>query len=119
MTTTKIELTPEQITALTTDLTEIPKKAISEIAKLKAENVRLKTALDTLGLALVNHNHQWTDKERTLYEQVTRPAAPEKYVTDGFDNFWPKQCLRCGAPMQIVRPGDCRCSAECYLGKGE
>jgi len=33
MTTTKIELTPEQITALTTDLTEIPKKAINSLTE--------------------------------------------------------------------------------------
>lgn len=27
-------------------------------------------ALDTLGLALVHHNHQWTNKERELYEKA-------------------------------------------------
>lgn len=27
-------------------------------------------ALDALGLALADHNHQWTDAERDLYEQA-------------------------------------------------
>jgi hypothetical protein len=26
-------------------------------------------ALDALGLALADHNHQWTNKERELYEK--------------------------------------------------
>jgi hypothetical protein len=27
-------------------------------------------ALDTLGLALTDHHHQWTDEERALYERA-------------------------------------------------
>lgn len=27
-------------------------------------------ALDKLGLALADHNHQWTDEERRLYERA-------------------------------------------------
>jgi len=38
-------------------------------------------------------------------------------VSDGFGSTWPATCPRCGAPMQVVRPGDCRCSAECYRDK--
>jgi hypothetical protein len=35
-------------------------------------------------------------------------------LTDGFGNYWSQNCPDCGAPMQVVRPGDARCSAECY-----
>lgn len=31
-------------------------------------------ALDALGLALVNHGHQWTPEERSLYERAVRTA---------------------------------------------
>ncbi|MDD5220252.1 MAG: hypothetical protein PHV11_06785 [Candidatus Bipolaricaulis sp.] len=30
----------------------------------------IEDALDSLGVALVDHNHQWTDKERKLYEKA-------------------------------------------------
>lgn len=35
------------------------------------------------------------------------------WIDDGCGNFWPDVCPDCGAPMQVVRPGDCRCSNEC------
>ena len=38
---------------------------------------------------------------------------PQHSIADGFGNEWPATCPRCGAPMQVVRPGDARCSAEC------
>ena len=37
------------------------------------------------------------------------PAA----IADGFGSTWPAACPNCGAPMQVVRPGDARCSAVC------
>lgn len=37
-------------------------------------------------------------------------------ISDGFGSTWPARCPDCGAPMQIVRPGDARCSAECDRG---
>jgi len=36
------------------------------------------------------------------------------YLTDGFGNYWDKYCPKCGAEMVVVRPGDARCSKECY-----
>ncbi len=30
----------------------------------------IKDALDALGLALAGHNHAWTNKERSLYEEA-------------------------------------------------
>ena len=42
----------------------------------------------------------------------------ENYVTDEY-SYWPAKCAKCGAPMQVVRPGDARCSDECYLRKEE
>ncbi len=41
--------------------------------------------------------------------------ADERYIDDGFGNYYPATCPDCGAPMQIVRPGDSRCSKECYM----
>lgn len=38
-------------------------------------------------------------------------------IDDGFGNYWPDKCPDCGADMHVIRPGDCRCSAECYLDK--
>ena len=35
------------------------------------------------------------------------------WIDDGCGNFWPDKCPDCGADMQVVRPGDCRCSNEC------
>lgn len=32
----------------------------------------IKEALDKLALALVDHNHQWTDDERKLYDEAMR-----------------------------------------------
>ena len=30
------------------------------------------TAINTLAVALTDHNHQWTEKERRLYEKAIR-----------------------------------------------
>lgn len=35
------------------------------------------------------------------------------WIDDGCGNYWPDKCPDCGADMQVVRPGDCRCSKEC------
>lgn len=35
------------------------------------------------------------------------------WIDDGCGNFWPDKCPDCGSPMQVVRPGDCRCSNGC------
>jgi hypothetical protein len=42
----------------------------------------------------------------------------DEWITDGFGQFYPKYCEGCGAENQIVRPGDCRCGAGCYITKG-
>jgi hypothetical protein len=39
----------------------------------------------------------------------------EDYITDDFGNYWINKCPDCGGPMQIIRPGDCRCQNECWL----
>ncbi|MEP0825824.1 MAG: hypothetical protein HRF40_10080 [Nitrososphaera sp.] len=39
----------------------------------------------------------------------------DECITDGFGGWWEKTCRKCGADMVIVRPGDARCSVECYL----
>lgn len=44
--------------------------------------------------------------------------APNKnlgWITDDCGNYWPDVCPDCGSPMQVIRPGDCRCSNECDL----
>lgn len=56
----------------------------------------------------------WKNMKWTLCRKDERPG----YITDGFGCYWKKDCPDCGAPMQVIRPGDCRCSAECY-SKGE
>ena len=44
---------------------------------------------------------------------LKRTLLLARYLSDGFGSTWPAACPNCGAPMQVVRPGDCRCSAEC------
>lgn len=41
------------------------------------------------------------------------------WITDGFGRYWPAYCPECGAAMAVVRPGDARCSAECWLQEKE
>jgi hypothetical protein len=36
------------------------------------------------------------------------------FITDGFGAYWLRWCEDCGAEMHIMRPGDARCSNECY-----
>lgn len=40
-------------------------------------------------------------------------------IEDGFGNAWPATCPDCGAPYEIIRPGDARCSRECAAKRGE
>lgn len=37
-------------------------------------------ALDALALALTEHGHQWTDHERSLYEEAIRRLQPNAGV---------------------------------------
>ena len=39
---------------------------------LRAENERLRAALDVLALALTEHHHQWTNEERAHYDKASR-----------------------------------------------
>ena len=48
-----------------------------------------------------------------IWKLLGKPTVPE-YIDDGFGNSWNAECQNCGAPMQIIRPGDARCSDECY-----
>ena len=47
-------------------------QVITERDRLRAENERLRAALDALALALTEHHHQWTNEERALYEKASR-----------------------------------------------
>jgi hypothetical protein len=42
----------------------------------------------------------------------------QEHITDGY-SWYPRYCPDCGAPMVIVRPGDCRCGADCQMDKSE
>jgi hypothetical protein len=44
-------------------------------------NQAIHEALDALALALVDHGHQWTDKQRALYEEAT--ASCDDYTGFG------------------------------------
>lgn len=43
-----------------------------------ANNSLIIGALDTLGTALTNHGHVWTDGERTIYEQAMAAAQEQQ-----------------------------------------
>lgn len=80
--------------------------AITSANMLKAENAELKRRLQALELFLAAIH-------------MTDLNAPEETddITDGFENYWPRYCNNCGALNEIYRPGDCRCSKECYLDR--
>jgi hypothetical protein len=61
----------------------------------------------------------WHEQLVARLRGVPRMERDEAYIEDGFGGRWSATCPRCGAPMQVVRPGDCRCSAECYIGEEE
>ena len=69
-------------------LTQINYEYRELVTYLRAENTELKRLLSEAGIVIV----------------------PFGMITDGFGNVYPKHCVKCGAPMQIIRPGDCRCS---------
>ena len=35
-------------------------------------------------------------------------------ITDGFGSVWSAVCPDCGGDMVVMRPGDARCSRECW-----
>lgn len=37
----------------------------------------------------------------------------DETITDGW-NYYPRWCGRCGAEIQIIRPGDARCPNGCF-----
>ena len=43
----------------------------------------------------------------------------EDWLDDGFGNLFAAKCQTCGAPMEIVRPGEARCSAECWMERAD
>lgn len=73
--------------------------AIRENIKLRAEIAELKRLLSEAGIVIGG--------EGTIT------------ITDDFGNVYPKYCEGCGAPNEIVRPGDCRCSRRCYETRDE
>jgi hypothetical protein len=40
-------------------------------------------------------------------------AEGNEIITDGFDNWWPASCPKCGMRMQVVRPGKAQCPKGC------
>lgn len=44
----------------------------------KRKNELAIEALDALGLALADHGHKWSDRERQLYEAVTTASSSRK-----------------------------------------
>jgi hypothetical protein len=49
-----------------------------------------------------------------IYFQIRRRLKNNEYIHDGFGACWPRWCEDCGAEMHVMRPGDARCSNECY-----
>ena len=50
--------------------------------------------------------------KRILY-RLNEAIADKCIIDDGFGNYWYRWCSDCGAEMQIIRPGEARCSDEC------
>ena len=96
-------------------ITRVPGYRWSEaerISWLETENARLTAEVERL--------------ERELEARVgvvcnmsanSEPSAHNGMLTDGFGNWFRDTCPDCGAEMQVVRPGDIRCSEECYVKK--
>jgi len=92
------DLVPVNVTEAMTDWR-------SQVVKLEAENAELKRQLQEAEVFLAAIH-------MTEIDDATQ-------ITDGFGNVYPKFCEGCGAPNEIVRPGDCRCSRRCYVTRGE
>jgi len=90
----------------------------ARIAELEAEVGRLKKPLANIcpkcGKPIVTGLDEWEAWNHAAYECEPPKPGDDNFITDGFGSYWPSKCPNCGAPMQVVRPGDCRCSAECY-----
>lgn len=72
----------------------------AEVERLKAENVHWQEAIG---------------RDSELIEELHLKLESSDMLTDGFGNYYKATCSKCGAPMQVVRPGDIRCSEECYI----
>jgi hypothetical protein len=52
---------------------------MSKVKQFTEKQISVVTnALDELGLALTNHKHKWSSKERNLYERATRVLNRDK-----------------------------------------
>ncbi len=49
----------------------------------------IREALDTLGLALAEHGHAWTDRERQLYERAVTISSGDCMGTDSLSSEKP------------------------------
>ena len=43
-----------------------------------------------------------------------KPGRWDGEIEDGFENVWSAVCPNCGGDMRVMRPGDARCSRECW-----
>ena len=73
-------------------------------------------ALDTLGTSLAEHGHQWTEGERTIYEDACKLLGVPSPATDNL-------CEGCGKPATATdsegTPLCDDCAKECDDDKPE
>jgi hypothetical protein len=75
-------------------------------------------ALAASGYTIIKTDELEALKTRLAEMEASRKALKlDEWITDGFGQFYQKYCEGCGAENQIVRPGDCRCSQECFRDK--
>lgn len=67
-----------------------------------------------IGLLIARYPGDTRSYYRDCYDDEMFMTDPN-FITDGFGNWWPKWCPDCGAPMLVVRPGEARCSSECWI----
>lgn len=59
-----------------------------------------------------------TKAREELERMIARIAELERDDSDG-EYTLAEKCSNCGAPLITYRPGDSRCSAECYIKDGD
>jgi hypothetical protein len=71
-------------------------------------------ALDSLGCALADHNHQWTEGERAIYEAAVSLCQKAKPARASVNDDW-LNCQRCGERPRHFVFHDALKNKECWI----
>jgi len=86
---------------------------MKEICELM-ENIRDLARTGTPPMSFAMTEKEWMQHKLNKIARMANYWIEKNcYIHDGFDCCWYRWCSDCGAEMQIIRPGEARCSDEC------